>query len=908
VDTGRRLMEALLALEEPFRTTLLLRYHEGLAATEIARRQGVPEGTVRWRTKRGLAELRARLERSLGEEALGLALLELGCTAPTSPAAGLGPGWALPTAAAAAGVLVLGGAWWAWPRTEPRVPQGTPEVQTTSALIPGAATPSVPLAAAAAADPGRAPLVVGDTARLRILVNGAPQVAVAVAVAPADEDELPFGARTDASGWVELPASEEPRQVAVERVNAFPWRGTLALAGETELELPAPEGAALAGTLSIDGAPPETSLWLLLRPAGPALDTDDPRTILASDYAWGTTDSAGGFRFEGIPHSGALDLGLPHGLARRGTRTVTDPGQAVVQRLPGPAEDLVIELERHARVHGRVVEADGTTPVVGALVQLGVADGLFGRQTDAEGRFEIFVREPPRRIEIEWQRQREWNALVVDSPEGGRDLRELEAPPMDLDLGDLALGAGSAVVVEVRDPEGRPLAGAEAGRCCDGPTHVTGADGRATLGSLVPGTELVLTRRGFATAFTTLPDPLPETVEVVLQPTNDLELAVVDAAGAPLARITLELSAAQRFTSGAEPNSELWRRDARSRGGPGSFWNAWPLSRGYQGRRGSIWGGSPARVRFQTDAEGRCSVGDLGPLALHLAVLDDLGRVLVQEDLAPLGPTEARTLEVRVPVALAPLRGRVMTAGGLPVSGVRIELEGAGAPETASRGTGNDGRFAFRSLAAGGLLVRASAPGFLPEERAAIPAEELEIVLQGGLDLVVDVRDASGGPCPGGSVRALPVGEETGHRPQWIVADALGGARFLLHGLTAVPHTIVLEREDGLLAQTAAPAEGLVRFFVPAEVGTLELVWRDPGTPPPPGLSLRLEPSGGGLARPLPLEPGPEGRWSVAQLAGSYELVVEAMRTLGAGLSTTEVVARKPLTLAHGETVVVEVP
>src|SRR5262245_47221886 len=66
LDTVQRLARELAALREPFRTTLYLRFHEGLAAEEIARRQGLAAGTVRWRTKAGLDELRARLEQTLG--------------------------------------------------------------------------------------------------------------------------------------------------------------------------------------------------------------------------------------------------------------------------------------------------------------------------------------------------------------------------------------------------------------------------------------------------------------------------------------------------------------------------------------------------------------------------------------------------------------------------------------------------------------------------------------------------------------------------------------------------------------------------------------------------------------------------------------------------------------------------
>ncbi len=58
----------LLELEEPLRSTLLLRYYEGLSSAEIARRLKLPPGTVRWRLKRALDLLRTKLdENSRGE-------------------------------------------------------------------------------------------------------------------------------------------------------------------------------------------------------------------------------------------------------------------------------------------------------------------------------------------------------------------------------------------------------------------------------------------------------------------------------------------------------------------------------------------------------------------------------------------------------------------------------------------------------------------------------------------------------------------------------------------------------------------------------------------------------------------------------------------------------------------------
>src|SRR5262245_22725356 len=50
----RALIEAVLALDEPYRTALILRYFDELEPREIAHRLGVPFDTVRTRIKRGV--------------------------------------------------------------------------------------------------------------------------------------------------------------------------------------------------------------------------------------------------------------------------------------------------------------------------------------------------------------------------------------------------------------------------------------------------------------------------------------------------------------------------------------------------------------------------------------------------------------------------------------------------------------------------------------------------------------------------------------------------------------------------------------------------------------------------------------------------------------------------------------
>ena len=115
LEAQRLLVEALESLAEPYRTTVTLRYLDGFSAARIARRQRIPAGTVRWRLKHGMDELRARLDARAaaravhgeegGEEGLrgaGLLLLLPLCRRPplVETAAGIG-------SAAAQGVLAM---------------------------------------------------------------------------------------------------------------------------------------------------------------------------------------------------------------------------------------------------------------------------------------------------------------------------------------------------------------------------------------------------------------------------------------------------------------------------------------------------------------------------------------------------------------------------------------------------------------------------------------------------------------------------------------------------------------------------------------------------------------------------------------------------------------------------------
>jgi RNA polymerase sigma-70 factor (ECF subfamily) len=177
----RQLSELVLALDEPYRSTLLMRFYEELSAADIAARLNVPAGTVRWRLKTGLDQLRDELDRRHGGDRRAwmqaLSLWTTTTTALTRKAAAKG---ALPLKGATlvklglAGILAVGAA------------SSFVALRTTRAN-----SPSSPMPAVAAAQPTSAvtsPAVVA-AARATPAEN-------ASAVAPAaDEHAAPTGAR-----------------------------------------------------------------------------------------------------------------------------------------------------------------------------------------------------------------------------------------------------------------------------------------------------------------------------------------------------------------------------------------------------------------------------------------------------------------------------------------------------------------------------------------------------------------------------------------------------------------------------------------------------------------------------------------------------------------------------------------
>jgi RNA polymerase sigma factor (sigma-70 family) len=377
LETQRTLAGHVLALEEPYRSTLVLRFYRDLSPSAIARELGVPAATVRSRLARGLDVLRRRLDREHGGDrrAWGVALVR-GLALEPARAGGLA------ALVLAVGLLLgLGGgaAWWAWPENAERAAEpatATLETPEASESTGPAAADKLPRADPGAAEPA-------PSAARASLAPGAPAPAFFGRVTAPDGTPV-------AGATISIyPSKSRPRPAPI-------------AAGTSEED----------GSFRIPAVPTESTYLVLGAEAegfqGLTMDPVEPESEIAVTLGWvtdvsGVVRDASGAPIEGVTLRGGAEPVRTDAEGRyrlRGVRTGHEVSlearhprfvrqdYALLLRTNEPyvhdwtlAEGVALSIE--------VVDRETGRPLAGVPVrERRYGDALLAT-TDAQGRFEL---------------------------------------------------------------------------------------------------------------------------------------------------------------------------------------------------------------------------------------------------------------------------------------------------------------------------------------------------------------------------------------------------------------------------------------------------------------------------------------------------------------------------------------
>jgi len=462
----------LLALQEPYRSALLLVFQEGLSAREVARRMGCPADTVRWRVRRGLELLGERLARQRGSDWRAWVLGGLPSTLRSTPsqASALGVlamnvktlSFALVLVGLIGGVTLLSGSPWSpTPAVDPpgedrgRLAAGGPAEPERSTVLPAQTRRKVPIEASA---PGSEPRDVPDDlfVRGRVLSPGGDGVVGATVCTGTLFELVQLLAQGELAG--ELPrvqtvdggrflleglAPGATRLVAGKEGSTPSAEMILDLGGSyqgDEVVLVLRVGARIHGeVLRIDGAPMgETPLRLLQK------ETGLKRTV--------TTDAEGGFD-ERCLNAGEWEL-------------VCLPDASLVEELGGSIVDHLSQTTVTVEEGEERFVTLGGTPPPGVVVRGGLTqDGApfqgslhwMAEGPDAASHQKFLESDEQGHYEVELTRAGPWFVKVA-GPQGHQEFR-VDVPATSESTLDFALPSGVLSGV-VADSGGEPVAGA----------------------------------------------------------------------------------------------------------------------------------------------------------------------------------------------------------------------------------------------------------------------------------------------------------------------------------------------------------------------------------------------------------------------------------------------------------------
>ncbi|MBL8842002.1 MAG: sigma-70 family RNA polymerase sigma factor [Planctomycetes bacterium] len=895
LELSQRVLAAVQALDEPYRTAVVLRWFDGLKPAAIAKRTGVPVETARTRLKRALEQLRRRLDAGQRGGRLEWGLLLL----PTA----LPPGGALGSIAASVGLptlLFLG---------------------CGAVAMSGKVKALIGVAVAAAATLLLAPLLeLGPwrEARPRVEPPLAALASPAEVAAPSSAAAADVASRRDS-----LPAPElAPRDAAAD-ASLAPLLGIARVEGggpQAGLQLRAElyDGVAVAGAPLLEAllvSARDGAIRLAL-PAAPAtltlrlLDGDDDhvfverRELLLSDrlhapldlvfYALDAVVTGRVLDAAGAPLPGAevsasyADVQVACDAAgeyrlracsswQRWQVMAWAPGFAeahgqVELRGPGSTATLDFRLHPHFAVAGTVRDEAGR-PIAGASVRA-VRHRRPPAVSDAQGQYELVGLDPQVPQQEVLAEHPDYATLVVGVRPEGETTRL-----------DLVLQSGAAVAGVVQDGDGQPLAGAllwigSARYLTGAPTTRSRDDG--TFEFLhVPAGEVPLgaSADGWPDATMRLVVPAPpqrlDGVVVRFGAGRFLAGVVVDETGAPIAGATVAASRdGSMFDRSTRSDADGSFRLVDLADAPHTFTAG---ASGYVRRYG---------LQFALDrADVRIELRRAGSLA---------GTVVDAETGAPI--EQFRIRFVQPTIEGDEQRG----------SGYEMSWSEPGRSFAASDGTWRcDGE----AIEPGHLFaIEASAPGYAPtvapRVACVVDADPAALVLRltRGATIAGTVVGDDGRPVTGARVTlataSVPVNpyQSIARDPRWLATTDERGA-FEVSGAPAGASTLVVDHPDWIGAVDGpfdVPASGRAspRRIVLSRGGSIEGVLLDAAGRPAAGRLVTLFPqrSSGPFSGAVQATSDAAGRFAFGRLeSATYQV---SSQLVAGPVSVNELTAR----------------
>ena len=809
-ETHRRVVDAVMELEEPLRTAVVLRFFDGLPPREVARQTGVPTETARTRIGRGVSRLRERLGvEEEGRDRRALWAFAFGPPGLGAGASGGGLGFATTKGAIVAltakQIVAIGAAVVAVIAVGVVVPLRASAVTRSStatvaptlgeAELAARGRPPARVSAGAAAGPatsapGRGPV------RLQVRREDGASVggtSVFLETEGAVAAALPVGD----DGGLDIDAADQERAAFVVAPGAAIRRFAIP-AATAQVELVVPSSAVVSGTVLVDGEMPSRPLVLGLRASEPSVALESlPRPPPFDPWSLGvTTDVRGAFRAIALPDGAIVHFSGPVGFVVASPAAVRAPDGSVVVRL-----------RRLPRLRGRVVRAG--VPLAGAGVCVPWSDGSSSGQvsatTDDAGRFGLV---------LEAGSPHGTTLLVTDAQGLARAERALPtARDLDTDVGDVELPDPWAAVMrlEVVGTDGRPVAGAVAMLPGD-PSWTSapaGADGILRLPARSEAGPALVAGLGHRIREVALVATGDLAARVVLDPTATLRIRATGVDG-PVVGGSVSVRGAGRVFDEPESHAALELREAI----------------GGTHASSSVLAQEGDFAAFPLESGG----GDLVvPWVLpgrpvHLELADTFGEILAVAEVH-VEHGEARTVVLAAKSPARRVEGIVRDPRGLPIPRAQVVARAGTRRDPDALGglpgpivvvyAEADGRFHLEGVHGAALDLFVTAPHLAPWARRAVRLPEagraLEIPLAAGRTLTVRPR---GAPTAGLDVWAESPDPEVwtpGYRPWSGMLQEDGTVR-----IEGVP--------DGAAEVVVRTAAGEARTPVPAGVTDVEAV------------------------------------------------------------------------------------